>query len=276
MAIDKHMRCPLHRYVGPLETFKYMVNQQSHFVIDLEQRDEVGFGILGHICLHATFINEAHGHGFHLMRYLYGTGQLQPSWKHTWWIFIALLYVASDSTSDSTLSIPKRFGIIDLPKWLADLVPASDWHLRYSKLPVIIACDYHPHQSSAFHRDKDKRPLIRLWLAMLQVAGINLHDYFQDVDDIFDENTVLDTSYWRQGIKGVFTVEYGSDPDDVTILVQDVQVEIRPEDCIPGAWTADKTLFNTGLVVKGLKPTADWRVSSKEESVMSMVRCNTG
>ena len=277
MAIDKHMTSPLHRYAGPLEMFKYMVNQQSQFDIDLEQRDDDGWGILDLTCVNvATFMNKPHYHGLYVVRYLYETGQLQPGWRYIWWILIALMVVGSCSTFDSPSSIPESVGAISLPMWLADLVPTFNWHLRYARLPVIIAYDCGSDENPAVYQDNDRRLLICLWLATLLTAGINLHDYFQDVDDIFDESTVLDNYHWRQGIKRIFTVEYGPDPDDVTILVQDVLVEISLEDCIPGAWTVDKTRYKTGLIARGLKPTANWRVSSKEEAVMSMVRSRAG
>ena len=158
----------------------------------------------------------------------------------------------------------------DLVNWLASLVPALHWHEQCECLLALLAYSCKHGDSPANFKEHDKTPVIRLWLAILREADISLHAHFRDMEESLDQREVQDRHHYRQGIKRVLEVEYGSDPDDVTILVRDVRVEIPPEECIPGAWHTDKTLSREGLVAKGLEPTANWRVSSKEDWSVSL------
>ena len=161
-------------------------------------------------------------------------------------------------------SIPELVKMNDLVSWLADYVTLIRRRQRRSILPRMLAYHYVNLKSTAEREEADKSPVIRLWLAVLLEAGINLHKHFRDMESTLDQHRVLDLAIHRQGIKRLLEVEYGSDPYDVTISVRDVRVSIPPEDCIPGAWNVAETRWTEGVIARGLKPTANWRVSSWE------------
>ena len=259
MAIDKQGFSPLHYYTGPLETLKYLVNQQNRYHVELEQRDErsreVIYGML------ASSIYNGRSNGLHLIRYFWEEGRIKANGYWVRQIFNVLGHLIDNPPADTNLTIPDLVGMNDLVSWLAGLAVLIPSRSLCGYLPYMLAYHCRNFQDPADYKEKDRTSLIRLWMAVLQEAKINLHDHFRDMEENLDQHQIPDIIYYRQGIKRIVEVEYGSDPADVIVLVRDVRVEIPPEEHIPGAW-------NTRSIAKGLEPAANWRVSSKEDQII--------
>ena len=245
-----------------------MVYQQNTFYIDLEQRDEDGrsFLLLPLFCIMyfcrsdvLEWIKYCREKGFFGM-------ESNPHWILGVVVALGRLACNVPLSKETTIS-----GLPDLPdivSWLASFVTVcmytEGWDIE-AMLSISLGYDCGEKNDPVDFKEHDKTSLIRLWLAILQEANIDLHSHFRDAEGCLDHHRIPDLWHHRKGVERILTVEYGSDPDDVTISVRDVRVKIPPEESIPGAWKAGEAYLETGLEVEGLEPTANWRVSTKED-----------
>ena len=248
MAVDKYCFTPLHIYSGILQTVDYIINQQNHCYVDLAQREESGLNVVD--CMLITNALRSPLTGLQLVRYCWEILQTRRYESWTLTFLLTLRHFSAEVPSDTKLSIPDLVGMDDMVNWLAGLVAIVHRHERCKYLPTMLSYHCVEDQSPTDFNENSKTLLIRLWLAVLQEANIDLHEHLQDMEETLDQHRILDAWHYREGIKRELEVKYGSDPDDVTILVRDVRVDIPPEDCIPGAWSTGETYFNTGLIAK--------------------------
>ena len=262
MALSSDGCTPLHFYEGPLETFEYIINQQNHFCINLEEKANGGQDVIEGMLVNGGF----HGayNMLHLINHLLEAGHFEDHADRAIVLFITLARSMPHGPLSTSRYASKPTRVNDLVFGLASIITRAHRRKRCKYLTIMLAYGCTGDESPAEYEENDKTSLIRLWVNTLKIAKLDLHEHFRDVKRTLDQHRVLDGWHHREGIKRELRVEFGSDSDDVTILVRDVKVEIPPERCIPGAWNVGETLYKTGLVAKGLEPTANWRVSSKE------------
>ena len=268
MAVDKMGFAPLHYFRGSIETLEYIINQQEYFDIDLNQNTENNDSFATRLL--AAHLVYREPHGLHLIRYLWDRGLIQSCEISIRALLILLSRLVMEMPSGSNPSIAELTGMDDMEIWLADLICMIYRQEILMCLPLLLSYCCLVYEDPAAFVENDKTRLIRLWLAILQEANIDLHEHFRNLEKYLDQcglyqNRVLDFLYHRKGIERTIEIEYGTDSSDVTILVRDTRVEIPPEDCIPGAWNTSETMSRTGRITKGLEPTANWRVSTKED-----------
>ena len=167
--------------------------------------------------------------------------------------------------SDPNLSVVGLIGINNIVSWLTDLIIKVHRYNRCWYLRIILPYNGTESDSLVDYVKSDKTPLIRSWLAILQEAKLNLHDHFRDTEEYLDQGRLSDVEFCRQGIKRILEVEYGTDPTDIIISVRTCELKKPPEDCIPGAWDVGETYLDTGSMVIGLKPMANWLISTNED-----------
>ena len=231
-----------------------MIKRQDHFQINLEQTNGIGKSVSVGILSAAAFFNNKHA--LRLTRHLLDAGYLRTDMDFMSSIAQCLKWsLRRDSFRDS-IEIAERIS------WLANCITNSDSSIR--SLYFIWLVQYN---SEVDDGEKSEEALITFGLYVLRKAHVSLHKYFKIVVGICMEmcgQTVLsDHLSRREGIERVLEVEYGQTPDDVTVIVKDVEVGIPIEERIPGGWHSDNPMSTLG-VIKGKKPIANWRVSSRE------------
>ncbi|MCJ1237733.1 hypothetical protein MMC14_005720 [Varicellaria rhodocarpa] len=243
-----------------------MINKQAHFQIDLEQENKFGLAVTLCILQIATF--RPNRYGLHLTRQLFETGYAGNDPRLT------LTVVRSLRTFLQLNAWQDKAEMKDWVSWLISCVPRSTWGLCTLTFVTLIGYDGRLDRG-----EKCKKPLIVMWLCVLLKADINLREYLiataRTCENMYRLNEVPDVWYHRHGIKRILNFEYGSAPNDVTIIIRDVKVDVPDEERIPGSWCADNSIMKCG-VFRGMEPTADWRVSTRdwdhsEESLWQMM-----
>lgn len=291
MVGNSFHRTSLQIYNGPIEGYRYLLDYQQAFVIDLEASDDRGVQVIDQ--KFTSFVT-----GFETARLT--LARLKPE-NH---IHRSLAYggnfgrVRSDIPSGFTLLHSAIFGLTNI--WqiekpmaeglllLDDLLKMGfDVHAvtKNGITPLDYLLDYTYHDlniwtdsGSGIERipvkdpskdlearelERNKSGFLLAWMRILRNRGIGLHDYWKEEEKLHDGGLVRHCVYVRVGMDRVFSVEYGED-DEVTIKVKDLDAETEVFD-LPGAWIEDDTYMNGDghVVMHGLKSRADWDIDSR-------------
>ena len=254
MAVNHDDDSALHCYNGPLEIFLYMIKKQTYFQIDLDQENKLGLAVV--ICILHIATIRPNRYGLHLTRQLFETGYAENDPR-----LIATL-VCSLYTFLQLNAWQDKAEMKDWISWLISCVPRSSWGSCTLIFVTLIGYDGKPGRG-----EKNKKPLIIIWLCVLLKANINLRGYLTAIEgkcaNMHRLNEVPDVWYHRHGIKRILNIEYGSTPNDVSIIVRDVEVRVPEEERMPSSWCTDNSIMKFG-VFQGMEPTADWCVSTRD------------
>ena len=253
MAVDSRGRSVLHCYKGAKEPFLYMISQQQHFQIDLNQRAGDNFTVTQYHAVHKQ------ASAPNLLRTIFGLGSdlrstatARNSYGSTWLMVTVvrlLILFAEGESLEPSLEL------------IGDLIDAgSDVNTCNNEgatpLDRILAFRLEP---------ENHEPLIRQWLQLLLSKKIDLHLYAKKEEMLHEQGQVKDVWNYRRGIKRYFTFQYGRERCDLSIFVKDIRAEISEEmSRVPGAWdTEGEHAQRLGLkLIEDEEPSANWSVSA--------------
>jgi hypothetical protein len=255
MAVDSRGRSVLHCYKGATEPFLYMISQQQHFQIDLNQRAGDNFTVTQYHAVHKQ------ASAPNLLRTIFGlssdprsTATAKNSYGSTWLMVTVvrlLVLFAEGESLEPSLEL------------IGDLIDAgSDVNTCNKKgatpLDRILAFRLEP---------ENREPLIRQWLHLLLRKKVDLHQYAKKEEMLHEQGQVKDVWNYRRGIKRYFTFQYGREVCDLSIFVKDIQAEISEGITrVPGAWdTEGEHAQRLGLkLIEDEEPSANWSVSTAD------------
>ena len=264
-------------YFGDVETLLYLIEQQDHFHIDLEQKDRNGNTVIEAIVLFSMNYNSPNA--LHLLKHFLEAGEVRDE-ELDWTNLCFYLRLQVERVSCSSSYTGPNVLETEMDYWmsrLTDHVAALEWTERCEYFLFWIAYNHWDTSGPAMYVEGDQTPILHLWLEILRKANISLHEFFRHVEEYLEGNKVPDVHLYRRGIERFLRIDYGSDPEDIGISVQEIRVEIPVEQRIPGAWCTGKTFWSERYgeeveVIEGLEPTANWRVSSKDKWRMDFWR----
>jgi hypothetical protein len=228
----------LHEYCGPLQPFRYMIEQQEAFCIDFDH-----FTIEEHNDLAWSLADQYGESSAELLLVALNNGlkpnmidPFKPAWNR--YRSSTLLhieaqrldrYVHAGYSLDSSLQVIRKY-----------IETGSNVHSRdsFGSTPLDDILSY-----KGFDDSPQKKVVILEWMQLLHGLKVDLGEYFREEERIHDSGSVIHVKYHRPTVDRKFGIAYENNSRKITISVTDV-MKIEQGECrLPGTWVDERGGF---------------------------------
>jgi hypothetical protein len=263
LALSVYGNTPLHEFLGPVETLRFLVAQQQVFDVDLEY-SQLGLKLAQYLASYlVSNITDS-------VRFLLGDGpipssSIQQRFRGTSWFEGTLL---THSARRLAALFQRPDDIAKELAFMSDLIQGgADVHELHE--PGATCLDF-ILMTWPWRTERNKQELLLEWLKCLHMAGIDLQDYCRKEEKLHQNGKIVETKTYRPGVERCFSVAYGRGRDDVMIRVHDNSIaNIYKESIVPGAWDMESQFVKDNKLVffKGTGGLADWTVVTSGFSI---------
>jgi hypothetical protein len=250
----------LHNFRGHLKAFKYLIQLQEQFSVDIAHNDSFHKTPFQRIAAgtSATTIPI-------LLKFLLGAGPISYEKATEVWLELGgpmTLLLGSARRLSAICQYADSIGA-ELA-FISELaIAGADLHVQDFSGATPLDHILNTWSVRTFPEINKERILLE-WLGCLSCSGIDLHRYCRKEEELHQDGKLVPVSIYRRNIDRVFTVYYGASPDDVTVLVEDVWRKSASLYNLPGSWDseleyAERRRLN---LIEGHSPSAFWSVTT--------------